>query len=153
MTEERSPADVIATLERTLDQLPRLAVGLRQAGAGGGEGWSAAQVLDHMAEFEVVAGARLRAVLTEDSPPLATFGQEAFAARFAEAVPATAALELFAVNRRANLRLLRACTEADWGRTGVHPRRGPEPLSKTAAMIAAHDEGHLRQLREALGER
>jgi len=65
---------VVAELRRTPAELAELSA--RLGGAAGGEGWSAAEVLAHLAHFEVLAGARIRMVLTLDRPPLAAFEQE-----------------------------------------------------------------------------
>ena len=108
-------------------------------------------MLAHLAHFEVLAGARVRMVLTLEKPPLAAFDQEDFNRRFADALPAADALELFAVNRRATCELLERLEPADWERPGLHPTRGEEPLARTVAMLLRHDRDHLEQFRSALG--
>ncbi|HEX6349944.1 MAG TPA: DinB family protein [Candidatus Dormibacteraeota bacterium] len=143
-----SPAELIAGLRRTPAELVELTE--RMGASGTAEGWSPAEVLAHLAHFEVLAGARVRMVLTLERPPLAAFDQEDFNRRFADALPAAEALELFAVNRRATCDLLERLEPADWERPGLHPTRGEEPLAKTVAMLLRHDRDHLEQFRGAL---
>ena len=59
------PAELVAELRRTPGQLRSLSGG-RPGGRGG---WSPAEVVAHLAHFEVLAGARIRMVLTLDRPP------------------------------------------------------------------------------------
>jgi len=89
---------------------------------------------------------RVRTVLSVDRPALASYGQEEFTDRFSALETAEEALERFAVNRRATLRVVAALAPADLERVGVHPQRGEEPLRRTLEMLARHDRAHLDQL-------
>lgn len=147
-----SPPDLVAELRRTPGELSALVGELpedRLGGTPGAGGWSAAEVAAHLAHFEVLAGARIRMVLTLDRPPLATFGQEEFNRRFASLLSLDAALALFDLNRGVNCDLLSRLQAADWERIGLHPARGEETLAKTVAMLARHDREHLEQMRAA----
>jgi hypothetical protein len=115
------------------------------------DGWSARQVLTHLADFELVVGVRVRLVLTQDRPPLATYDQERFTERFWRLESPAEAVERFEVNRRATARVLEAIGEADWERPGIHPVRGEETLRRTVEMLAGHDRSHLEQVRRAAG--
>ena len=149
-----SPAELVAGLRRTAGELSALLGELpadRLAAGPGAGGWSAASVMAHMAQFEVLAGARSRMVLTLDRPPLAAFDQEEFNRRFGDLLALDAALALFEINRRVNCDLLARLEPWDWERPGLHPVRGEESLAKTVAMLARHDREHLQQFREAAG--
>src|SRR5215212_4402158 len=70
--------------------------------------WSASEIIAHLADAEVVAAWRVRSVLAHDGVALQAFDQNAWAAAFRYAeVDATESLQLFDVNRRATLALLR----------------------------------------------
>jgi len=114
-------------------------------------GWTARQVLAHLADFELMAAVRVRTVLSVDRPALASYGQEEFTDRFTWLETAEEALERFTVNRKATLRVVAALTPADLERVGVHPERGEEPLRRTLEMLARHDRAHLEQLVRARG--
>ena len=149
-----SPADILAELRRTPGELAALLGELpedRMAKAPGAGGWSAAEVVAHLAHFEVLAGARIRMVLTLERPPLAAFDQEEFSRRFADLLTLEAALALFDLNRGVNCDILSRLAAADWERVGLHPARGEETLAKSMAMLARHDRDHLEQMRAAAG--
>jgi uncharacterized damage-inducible protein DinB len=149
---QSSPAELIAELRRTAGELATLLEELpaERLGADPSDGgWSAAEVFAHLAQFEVLAGARIRMVLTLDRPPLAAFDQAEFNRRFADLLSQEAALALFDLNRSVNCDLLARLEPADWERPGVHPVRGEESLAKTVAMLLRHDRDHLEQMRQA----
>jgi len=117
--------------------------------------WSVKQVVQHLADAELVGGFRYRMILTHDSPELQGYDQDLWAERLHyqdSALPT--ALDDFATIRAANLRLLRAATPADMHRFGRHAERGDESLEKMMRMFAGHDLVHLRQIariRQAIG--
>ncbi len=113
------------------------------------DGWSARQVLAHLADFELVAAVRVQMMLSTDRPTLPSYGQEDFTARFGPLETPAEALERLTVNRHATLRVLQTLTPEDWDRTGVHPQRGEEALRRTVEWLTRHDRLHLAQLREA----
>ncbi|HKF75054.1 MAG TPA: DinB family protein [Candidatus Dormibacteraeota bacterium] len=142
--------DVVAELRADLEELaevvrrlPAEQLELRPAEP---QGWTARQVLAHLADFELMAAVRVRTVLSVDRPALASYGQEEFTDRFSALETAEEALERFEVNRRATLRVVAALAPADLERVGVHPQRGEEPLRRTLEMLARHDRAHLDQL-------
>jgi len=149
------PREVLDALRAHVDELTeavrQLPAERLEAGAGSAEagGWTARQVLAHLADFELVAAVRVRMMLSVDHPTLPAYGQEEFTDRFSALETAAEALERLTVTRRATLRVLEAATEADWDRKGTHPERGEEPLRRTVEMLSRHDATHLAQLRRA----
>ena len=142
-------ADLRADLEELMEAVRRLpAAQLDQRPVDSG-GWTARQVLAHLADFELIAAVRVRTVLSVDRPVLASYGQEEFTDRFSALESAEDALERFTVNRKATLRVLGAVEPADLERVGVHPQRGEETLRRTVEMLVRHDRAHLDQLVEA----
>lgn len=117
--------------------------------------WSVKQVVQHLADSELVGGFRFRMVLAHDSPMLPGFDQDLWAERlhYQESDLPTA-LNDFATLRAANLRLLRAATPADMHRVMRHAERGDESVEKMIRLFAGHDTVHLRQIariRRAIG--
>jgi len=109
--------------------------------------WSIGQMIQHLADSELVWGYRLRMVLAHERPPLIGYDQDLWAdrLRYADAdVPA--AIETWSVLRRADLRLLDGASEADFARVGVHAERGEESIAHMVRMFAGHDLMHVRQL-------
>ena len=76
---DREPLGVLAELLPWLEH--RLAgvddATLRRPEAPGK--WAAIEVVQHLADAELVAGWRVRVILTEDNPALPSFDQDAFA--------------------------------------------------------------------------
>jgi uncharacterized damage-inducible protein DinB len=109
--------------------------------------WSIGQVLQHLADSELVWGWRLRLILAQDRPTLTGYDQDRWAERlrYADSDPAQA-LEEFVTLRRANLRLLERASPADLKRVGVHVERGEESLEHQRRLYAGHDLLHLAQL-------
>jgi hypothetical protein len=109
--------------------------------------WSIGQILQHLADSEVVWAWRMRLILAQDRPRLTGYDQDLWAERlhYDEADPSDA-LELFTVLRRANLRLVDGASTADLKRVGVHVERGEESLEHLCRLYAGHDLLHLRQI-------
>jgi uncharacterized damage-inducible protein DinB len=109
--------------------------------------WSIVQVLQHLADSEVVWAWRMRLILAQDRPVLTGYDQDQWAnrLRYAEADPAEA-VEQFVVLRRGNLRLLERATPEDLRRVGVHAERGEETVDHLRRLYAGHDLLHLRQI-------
>jgi hypothetical protein len=139
-------AELRASLEALTGAVRRLEHSQLERHGPEAEGWTAPEVLAHLADFELIAAVRVRTVLSLDRPALASYGQEEFTDRFSALETAEEALERFTVNRRATLRVVAALDPADLARVGVHPQRGEESLSRTLEMLARHDRAHLEQL-------
>jgi hypothetical protein len=112
--------------------------------------WSAAAVLAHLADAEIVAGWRVRSVLASDGVPLQPFDQDAWADafRYGEVDPAES-LATFSAARASLLSLLARVEPARLGHHGMHAERGKETIAHLIRLYAGHDINHLRQI-EAL---
>ena len=146
---------------RPLDVLPELVPWLQARGQGvrepalrspEAEGkWSAAQVVQHLADSELVLGFRMRMILTADRPALQGYDQDGWATRFRYAdVPWSTALTQLDVLRTGNLTVLRSLDPADFERVGMHSERGAESLGHLMKLMAAHDLVHRRQIDRVL---
>ena len=109
--------------------------------------WSIGQVLQHLADSDLVWGWRVRLILSHDRAPITGYDQDLWAERlhYADADPAEA-LEQFGVLRAANLRLLERATPQDMARVGVHAERGEESIGYLCRLYAGHDLLHLNQI-------
>jgi hypothetical protein len=109
--------------------------------------WSIRDVVQHLADAELVGGFRLRLVLAQDRPPLTGYDQDLWATRLRYSEVAIAdALDQFLALRKANLRLWSSLEPADLTRVGLHSERGEESLDHLRRLYAGHDLMHLRQL-------
>lgn len=140
------PAKVVA-IARQLRDADRLDVAYRP------DGWTARQLIHHLADSHIHAYQRAKHILTEDHPTLRPYDE----VRWAElpdvtAVPVAASLEML---RGMHLRwamTLATCSEAQWNRTGYHPGQDATlRLDQLAAQYAWHGEHHLAHLELCLG--
>jgi uncharacterized damage-inducible protein DinB len=142
--------DPMEVLRETPPALRRGIAGLSAAQLGQPEApgkWSIQQMLQHLADAELVWGYRLRMVLAQDRPPLTGYDQDRWAERFHyDQADVESALEMTTVLRRAHLRLLEGATAEDLARIGVHAERGEESIAHMVRMFAGHDLMHLAQL-------
>jgi hypothetical protein len=114
--------------------------------------WSVRQVVQHLADSELVGGFRYRMVLAHDRPMIQGYDQDLWAERlrYDEADIDTAIAD-FTTMRQGNIRLLMRATPADRERVMVHAERGEESLAHMIRMYAGHDLVHLRQMARILG--
>jgi len=132
-----------AALERFLDTVPAQIVASSEAPGK----WSIREVVQHLADSELVGGFRLRMVLAHDRPPLTGYDQDLWASRLKyREVEIRDAIEQFTVLRRANVRIWQQLNPTDLVRVGMHGERGEESLELMRRLYAGHDLLHLQQL-------
>lgn len=109
--------------------------------------WSAAEILAHLADCEIVTGWRIRQILGAPGTPIQAFDQDAWAAagRY-EKRDAKKSLEQFRAVREANLALLQSLAPEQWKHHGMHAERGVETIEHITCMMAGHDLNHLAQV-------
>jgi hypothetical protein len=152
---EREP---LAVMEELVAEVRRLAAGLdaRELATPEAPGkWSVVEVVQHLADSEIVIGYRLRVTVAEDRPALAGYDQDAWATRlgYRQVAIADALAQLDAL-RTANLRWLRTLSAEERRRVGIHAERGEESVDQLLVLVAGHDLVHRRQIeriRRAIG--
>ncbi len=147
--------DPLAVLGEQLPWLERRTAGLDETMLRRPERpgkWSVIEVIQHLADAELVTSFRTRMVLIEDDPELQGYDQDRWATelRYVE-VPLDLALAQLRGLRAANLRLWRTLTPEQRLRTGLHSERGPESVDLIIRMMAGHDLVHRRQIDRILG--
>lgn len=139
----RTPVEIRRAVDgRTVDDLRRL----EKPGK-----WSVVEVIQHLADSDLVWAYRMRLVLAEDRPRLTGYDQDLWASglRYREVDPDDA-LEDFEALRKLNVRLLERLDPAALERAGIHSDRGEERLDHMIRLYAGHDLVHLRQLARIL---
>lgn len=116
-------------------------------------GWTARQVIHHVADSHVNAYVRHKRVLTEDHPTIAPYDETAWAElNDVQAVPIETSLDII---KNIHLRwatLLATCSDEQWERTAFHPGSGRTyRLDTLAAHYTWHGQHHLGHLRVVLG--
>jgi DinB family protein len=110
--------------------------------------WSAAEIVQHLADSEMTSAIRLRRLLVEDRPVIQGYDQELFATRLRyndrDLAPA---LEALRGARATTVQLLERMTDEDWLREGTHSESGRYTAEDWLEIYAAHAHGHADQIR------
>jgi hypothetical protein len=112
-------------------------------------GWSARQVVHHLADSEATAYVRLRRLIAEDQPTIVGYDEAEFARRLHYDRPMETSLAVLAAVRSASLELLESLTPAEWDRGGTHTESGPYSVDNWLGTYASHSRDHANQIREA----
>ena len=140
---DRDPLDVLAA---TPDAVAALCAGAVGGSPAPGE-WSAADVVGHLVDVEVVFGFRIRMALTEDRPEYPGYDEKRWAAL--PKPPLEDLVGTFRVLRAHGLHLLRRLDREELLRAGVHSEQGAETIDVIVRKMAGHDVAHLDQLARA----
>jgi hypothetical protein len=109
--------------------------------------WSAAEILAHLADCEIVAGWRMRQILGAPGTPIQPFDQDSWcAAGHYGKRDARKSLEQFRAAREGNLALLKSLAPEQWKHHGMHAERGVETIEQIVRMMAGHDVNHSKQV-------
>jgi DinB superfamily len=149
--------DPVAVLRAGLEEIPRLAASVSDEHLGRapapGE-WSARQVVSHLADSDLMAGMRVRMIVTQDRPMLVGYDQEAWTARFSRLDADVAeTLERWRALRRSNVEIFQSLSPEEWERVGLHTERGEASARLTVQLMAGHDRMHVAQFRRAAQSR
>jgi hypothetical protein len=117
------------------------------------EGWSARQIIHHLADSETQSYLRLRRMLAEPNPVIQGYDEEAWAEcatlGYTE-LPVEGSLRVYEAVRAASAAVIDRLTTADLERTGNHSERGPITVAHWLDMYTRHPREHAQQLLRAL---
>jgi hypothetical protein len=114
-------------------------------------GWTARQVIHHLADSEATAYVRLRRLIAEDEPMIAGYDEPEYARRLHYGRPIASSLAVLKAVRDASLELLETLTPEEWKRQGTHSESGPYSVERWLEIYAAHSHDHAGQIRAARG--
>ena len=114
--------------------------------------WSAAEIVCHLADCELVFAFRLRQTLAEDNHTVQPFDQGKWGAQY-PGVTAVQALGVYGAVRGWNLQLLRNLPPQAAGRAVTHPERGAMTFQTIVETMAGHDLNHIGQLQRIAAAR
>lgn len=106
--------------------------------------WSAAQLLVHLAQAEIVLATRLRFALAEEGVRIQSFDQDAWMAA-EPAADGLAALAAYVNVRALTLMLYRSLSAQQRARTATHPDFGAISVEWMMEWLAGHELNHLPQ--------
>lgn len=112
-------------------------------------GWTAREVVHHVADSETMAATRLRRLLVEEQPHLAAYDEDEFARRLHYDRDIADALAVIAAVRADTAALLDRLADDDWARAGTHDEVGAYSVDTWLEIYAAHAAEHADQIRQA----
>lgn len=150
--------DPLKSMAKTARRLERLLLAAKASKPQWGQRpaplkWSVKEILSHLADHEVMQGARWRMVAAMEKPPIAGYDQNAFVeAQDMAKVSVKELLRAFRAAREANLGCLERLGSKVWQRSGMHAERGEETMADMTWRAAGHDRIHEGQLARVLAE-
>jgi DinB family protein len=115
------------------------------------DGWTARQVVHHLADSEAMAYTRLRRLVADDDPTIHGYDEPVWARRLHYDRPIEPSLGVMRAVRASSLQLLESLTAEEWGRTGTHTESGPYSVEAWVRIYASHPQDHAEQIRRARG--
>jgi DinB superfamily len=113
------------------------------------DGWTARQIVHHLADSESMAYVRLRRLLADDDPVIAGYDEPEWARRLHYDRPIEPSLDVLRAVRAASHQLLGRLTDEEWGRTGTHSESGAYGVERWLEIYADHSHDHADQIRRA----
>jgi len=120
--------------------------------------WSIQEIVLHLADAEIMGGARFRTALAEPGGRFVVYDQDTWASELgyvhASKRDVCDARLLFAALRRSTGALLLALPPDAWHRSGTHPEWGTLTVRQLLMLFSDHSERHIEQilrLRSLLG--
>lgn len=152
--ESYSTVEVRACLQRLALAPKRLAVAVRGFGDAQLDtpyrpgGWSARQVVHHLADSVLNGSLRFRWALTEEEPTIKPYDENAWSVLpDAKSGPIAPSLALFEGASERLVRLLESLAPQHWSRRFYHPEgRRHWRLDEALALYAWHHEHHVAHL-------
>ena len=155
-SEMASGQQIIDALRALPSQVEELVLGLSEDALcwrpSPGE-WSIKEVCCHLRDDAEIHGVRIRRMVSEEEPFLASYDQEALASERAyqnESMPLV--LTALRAYWGGVAYLLENLSEDECQRTGRHEQRGPITVALEAKVLAGHAREHLGQIRVVRGQ-
>ena len=118
------------------------------------DGWSARQVIHHMADSEAQSYARIRRLIAEpEGTIIQGYDENAWgdsAVLGYATLPIDFSVKVFSAVRASSLIMIERLTEADLSKSGVHSESGLYTIEKWARTYTAHPLDHIGQIEKAL---
>ena len=118
------------------------------------DGWSARQVIHHMADSEAQSYARIRRLIAEPEGTLIQgYDENAWGASAVlgyATLPIDFSVKVFSAVRASSLIMIERLTDADLTKSGTHSESGTFSIEKWCQSYTAHPLDHIGQIEKAL---
>lgn len=115
--------------------------------------WTVAQNVHHIADSHMNAFIRTKLALTEASPTIKPYDQEAWAETVDASGDIGASLALIRGLHERWCSLWDRLSDEQWQRPYVHPDSGPQVIEDLLTVYARHGAGHIDQIERTLAAR
>jgi hypothetical protein len=115
-------------------------------------GWSAREVIHHLADSEMTSAIRLRRLLAEDSPVIQGYEEEYARRLYYDSRPLEPSLAALRATRESTATILDLLSEQDWRRSGTHTESGKYSVEMWLEIYAEHAHDHAGQIERAVAE-
>ena len=109
-------------------------------------GWTARQVVHHLADSHMNAYLRFRWLITEDHPTIKTYDQDVWAGLPDSRLPVDSSIAILEGLHQRWAVMLDALPDDAWSRKGMHPERGEVTLDDLLEIYSGHGAHHARQI-------
>jgi len=110
-------------------------------------GWTARQVVHHVADSHMNAFVRFRLALTEDKPTIKPYNEAEWAKLADMALDPAVSVQILEGLHHRWQRMLESLADADFARAAVHPEHGPVMLDWFLQLYAWHGRHHVGHLK------
>lgn len=113
--------------------------------------WTIAQIVHHCADSHMNSFIRLKLVLTENTPPLKGYDQDAWVLMTDEnGTPVESSLSILRGLHVRWVKLFQSLQADDWSRRGMHSETGPLSVDDLLRIYNQHCDEHLEQIEQIL---
>jgi hypothetical protein len=109
-------------------------------------GWTARQVVHHIADSHMNAFIRMKLILAEDHPTLKPYDQDEWATMKDYTIEVGPSLAIVSGLHERMATLLDGVRGDEWSRTAFHPERGEITLDDLLDMYSGHGQHHIKQI-------
>jgi hypothetical protein len=106
-------------------------------------GWTARQVVHHIADSHMNAFVRFRLALTEDRPTIKLYDETEWAKLADSAMDPSLSIQILDALHQRWTTMLNAMKDTDFTREVVHPEHGPRPVDWFLQLYAWHGRHHI----------
>ena len=110
-------------------------------------GWTARQVVHHVADSHMNAFIRFRLALTEDRPTIKPYDEAAWAKLADAKLEPTVSIQILDGLHQRWHTMLQAMSETDFAREAIHPDHGARTLDWFLQLYAWHGRHHIGHIR------
>ena len=109
-------------------------------------GWTARQIVHHIADSHMNGFIRMKLVLAEDCPMLKPYDQDEWASFIDYTCDIEPSLAIISGVHERMVKVLENVREEEWQRVGNHPEHGEITLDFLLDLYSGHGKNHVQQI-------